>query len=101
MKENNGNEEFQSRREFFKKAAKMALPIMSIIAIPQILTSCDKDLWEEAEPTCRSCGGTCKNTCEKACSSNCELTCEDRCDHGCKNTCKSTCSATCRTYSKY
>ena len=33
MKKNEKNEELQSRREFFKKAAKGALPILGAIAL--------------------------------------------------------------------
>lgn len=95
MKEKNQNEDVQSRREFFKAAAKVLLPTIALISVPQLLSSCEKELWKDAEPTCRDCGGTCKDTCKKACSSNCELTCKDTCETGCTTTCKSTCKSTC------
>ena len=44
MKKNGKNEELQSRREFFKKAAKGALPIFGAIVLgPSLITSCSKD----------------------------------------------------------
>lgn len=101
MKEKKQNEELQSRREFFKQATKKALPLVAVLVAPQIMSSCEKDLWKESEPTCRTCGGTCKNTCKEACSSDCELTCKNGCDTGCKDTCKSTCKGSCRYNSKY
>ncbi|WP_182435865.1 hypothetical protein [Leyella stercorea] len=45
MKKNEKNEELQSRREFFKKAAKGALPILGAILLsgaPQILNVAEK-----------------------------------------------------------
>lgn len=45
MKKNVKNEELQSRREFFKKAAKGALPILGAILLsgaPQILNATEK-----------------------------------------------------------
>lgn len=45
MKKNEKNEELQSRREFFKKAAKGALPILGAILLsgaPQILNAAEK-----------------------------------------------------------
>lgn len=37
------NDEVQSRRDFFKKAIKSTLPILAIMALPSILTSCEPD----------------------------------------------------------
>ena len=45
MKKNEKKEELQSRREFFKKAAKGALPILGAILLsgaPQILNAAEK-----------------------------------------------------------
>lgn len=45
MKKNEKNEELQSRRDFFKKAAKGALPILGAILLsgaPQILNVAEK-----------------------------------------------------------
>ena len=44
MQKNKKNDELLSRREFFKKAAKGALPILGVIAFgPTVLTSCGDD----------------------------------------------------------
>ena len=44
MSKNEKKEELQSRREFIKKTAKGALPILGISLFgTSILTSCDKD----------------------------------------------------------
>ena len=45
MEKNEKNEELQNRREFFKKAAKSALPILGAIVLagaPQILKATEK-----------------------------------------------------------
>ena len=42
MKEKKKNEEFHSRREFFKKALKGILPFLgAVMIVPSILSSCD------------------------------------------------------------
>ena len=95
MKKKNSNEELQSRREFFKKAAKSALPILGAIALsgtPTIVTAM------EASPMgCNSgCTATCEATCKGACSGGCKETCYNQCYTRCKDTCKSACSGTCK-----
>ena len=45
MKKNEKNEELQSRREFFKKAAKGALPILGAIVLanaPAVINAAEK-----------------------------------------------------------
>ena len=43
--ENKNQEELQSRREFFKSAAKAALPVLAIAVLGSpVLTSCDKKM---------------------------------------------------------
>lgn len=37
------NEELQSRRDFFKKAAKGVLPILGMVVVGPSLMSCSKD----------------------------------------------------------
>ena len=75
MKKNGKNEELQSRREFFKRAAKGALPILAGAAL---LSS--PILSETANAM--SCAG-----------------CNNRCMNSCFNTCHGTCSRTCCNYS--
>ena len=67
MKNNQKNEGLQSRREFFKKAAKGALPILSFTAFSStFLTSCGSD---DCKNGCvGSCNGSCAGSCETSCS---------------------------------
>ena len=81
MKKNGKNEELQSRREFFKKAAKGALPILGAIVLanaPAIANA--------SEPV-TSCHGSCIAACMNGCTSSCH--------HICKGTCKNWCSTHC------
>jgi len=84
MEENkNREEELQSRREFFKKAAKAALPILGAVvlsgAAPQILnaattpSNCSGD----------NCSYTCQTSCARACRGTCFATCADSCYKSC------------------
>lgn len=82
------NEELQTRRQFFKKAAKGALPILAAIALasaPAIVNA--------AEKSPMGCTGTCTNTCHGAClgcSTNCYGTCKGGCQ-GCSTSCQGSC----------
>lgn len=80
------NEELQSRREFFKQAAKVALPVVgaAIVASVPFVKS-------EAQYGCAgSCGATCINTCSGGCQESCMGTCR-----GCQGTCSGTCGGNC------
>lgn len=102
------NEELQSRREFFKKAAKGALPILGAIALanaPVIAKAaeetpmgcewgCSGSCRYSCENTCRS---TCENTCNALCDNSCKGYCRDSCQTGCQNTCKGYCQYSCRS----
>ena len=96
--ENKKKDELQNRREFFKKAAKGALPILGAIVlanVPSVLKATD------AEPMgCRfgcmgscyeSCAGTCAGTCSNVCSRLC-----NGCEHSCTGTCKGYCTSASR-----
>ena len=92
MEEKNKREEIQSRREFFKKAAKAALPVVGAAifsSVPFIKAEatplgCDKN-------TCYfSCSGGCSGGCCQGCSG-----CYQGCYSGCRNTCHGTCSGGC------
>jgi len=64
------NEELQSRREFMKKTAKGALPILGISLFgPTILSSCEKE--EKSNGKC-SCSNTCSGSCDGDCAGNCD-----------------------------
>lgn len=88
MKKNKrGNEELQSRREFFKEAAKKALPVIGAIALA---TSPSMAQFVQLSPSdCKTgCTGGCKTGCEEGCSHNCNTTCKDTCKEHCHTTCK-------------
>ena len=79
-------EELQSRREFFKKAAKGALPILAAVALagaPSVMHA-----------TQMQC------VCDGACMGSCKGTCRGTCDGKCMGTCKGTCQGTCKFGSK-
>lgn len=73
------NEELQSRREFFKKAAKSALPILAAVmmaGIPNVTSASNSGVY---------CGG-CKNDCTNGCRTGCHRSCGSSCGLGCKGT---------------
>ena len=82
------NEELQSRREFFKKAAKATLPMIAAVALasaPGIVNA------TEAAPSgCTRYGcGLCTNSCEGCCKGGCYTTCSGGCKfYGCKGVAK-------------
>lgn len=90
------NKELQSRREFFKKAAKSALPILGavILASSPIISKatqsevmgCTGTCYGTCKNACTGCEYTCEGTCKNACTS-CKYTCEGTCDGSCKGTC--------------
>ena len=92
--------ELQTRREFFKKAAKGLLPIIAGVT----LTGCDTFLTAFRERLSSSNGGRggysegggdgygessgCGYTCSGGCSGGCDGTCR----WGCETTCKGSCT---------
>jgi CXXX repeat radical SAM target protein len=83
MEEKNKREEIQSRREFFKKAAKAALPVVGaaiLSSVPFVET--------KAATGCYNYG--CLNSCEGGCN--------DSCYGSCKNTCSASCRYGCSAY---
>ncbi len=91
MKNKKNNEELQSRRQFFKQAAKGALPIIAatvMASAPAIMNA--------AEPTMG-----CTSTCKLACASNCYTGCEGGCADHCARSCSESCYTTCKNGIKY
>lgn len=84
------NEELQSRREFFKSAAKAALPVIGAVVLANL------PIVAEAASGCNACSGTCKSSCDKACVHTCINTCSGDCRTGCKGLCKGTCKNWCK-----
>ena len=101
--ENNKNNETQNRREFFKEAARKALPIIGAVALlsnPVIANAVEQDI-TDCNGCSNSCRGGCNSGCHQGCKSNCALNCEGQshsvgygCD-GCKGRCMGGCSGGC------
>ncbi len=94
-----------SRRQFFKKAAGYALPILAMGLAPSLLSSCEID--EEMPDLdgigggCSHCGGKCTASCANNCTGKCRVSCQSACrltcSEGCSNAaCKSVCKGTCK-----
>ena len=98
--EKNKNEELQSRREFFKRAAKGALPILAAVAIastPTIIRATEKTPMG-CDYCVNTCSSSCLNTCTGCymqCHSQC-LGCTGTCDASCSGSCKNSCSGSCK-----
>lgn len=78
-------QELQSRRDFFKKAAKGVLPILGAVVLasaPSIVKAAEKVSME-----CDTCKGTCKGDCSYGCQGSCRGGCSTGCGGGCTGTC--------------
>lgn len=99
MKNKNHDEELQSRREFFKKAAKGALPILGTIILSNLPNISNA---EEVELGCDfGCTYGCKGSCGRVCSFGCTNSCAGSCDGGCKGYCSGSCKGSCSYSSNY
>lgn len=87
MEEKNKREEIQSRREFFKKAAKAALPVVGAAILSSVP-------FMNAEAAPSGCGYTCSGGCSGSCSSSCGFGCSGSCKGGCGG-CKGACRSSC------
>lgn len=83
MNGKNKNEEIQTRREFFKKAAKATLPVLGTLIVANIPSVSFAGVC-----TIDACTATCSNTCKGTCSS-------------CSAACYRTCMSGCSTVSRY
>ena len=101
--ENKKKDELQNRREFFKKAAKGVLPILSAIVltnVPSLLKASENEPMGCSNGCWYSCYDTCKNTCIGSCSScngRCASDCQNTCLGGCERTCSGSCEGSCYT----
>ena len=73
MKEENKNEELKSRRDFFRNAAKAALPILGAIALSNV------PLISKATETEMGCFNSCSNSCGGGCEGSCQWGCQGSC----------------------
>lgn len=78
MNKNGKKEELQSRREFFKKAAKGALPILGAIVLANAPAFANAA--KEAPVGCETCVGSCYG-CSGTCGGKCQG-CSKYCTHG-------------------
>lgn len=83
----------QSRREFFKEAAKQSLPILGAIILSAF--GFHKINAAEIECYCTSCVGSCSGDCYSSCLNTCQYTCNTGCYTTCKGACVGTCQGTC------
>lgn len=91
------NDEVQSRRDFFKKAAKAALPILGGITL---LGSPLKAIASNSPTGCNwGCDGSCWGGC-KGCSGGCTGGCNSSCESGCTGSCKGGCLGGCMRMSE-
>lgn len=101
MKKVNQKEEVQSRRDFFKKAAKTALPILGVALLasnPIVAKAAETSMncnYGCAGTCSGGCSGTCTYSCIMACFDNCVNTCHQGCQ-GCKGSCEGTCRWGCQ-----
>ena len=96
MEENKKKEEIQSRRQFFKKAAKGALPIIGAVVLTQVPFISNA---HEASPM-TGCSPTCQGGCRTLCQEGCAHDCSGRCNTGCYTRCYNTCKGSATTYWK-
>lgn len=85
------NKEIQSRREFFKKTAKAALPILGMIILTQVPSASVL-----AATNCDTCSGSCLTSCEGTCAGSCKGDCDSSCKDSCEGSCKGSCGDKCQ-----
>ena len=101
MRKNKEKKELQSRREFFKKAAKGVLPIVAgvvLAGMPQVIKAVEK-----APMGCQgySCQGGCQFSCVAVCNSSCKGSCNNTCYTTCEGSCSTGCHGRCKNLVKY
>lgn len=91
MDNKNKNEELQSRREFFKSAAKAALPIIGSMVLTTLpittqaaSSGCERNCAGNCGVACTSCWTGCTG-CKEACRNDCSIYCSGGCKSGCGN----------------
>lgn len=82
VKKKQKNEELQSRRDFFKKAAKGVLPILGAVILANTPT-----LGQAREESPMGCSYNCSSTCQGTCYGTCRTGCQSTCYHGCYSHC--------------
>jgi len=73
MEDKEKNQELQSRREFFKRAAKKALPIVGAVVLASVPLAESKAYGctgYNCTNGCEGCNDTCYGSCRSTCVSN-------------------------------
>ena len=100
--DNKKKEELQSRRDFFKKAAKGVLPVLGAVVlagVPNIMKAVETPMG--CQYGCSTgCYSGCKYTCQTTCRGDCQGSCRNTCLYTCHGTCKNSCRATCEYSNK-
>lgn len=98
------DEELQSRRDFFKNAAKGTLPILGAIILASVpaLTKAESVPMGCSDDGCsHSCATSCARACRGKCNAVCQDSCYNNCSGSCKNSCMGSCKGSCRGSNKY
>jgi len=102
MEKKKKNEELQSRRQFFKNAAKGALPILGAIALSQMPFIGQAHEAQNEMGCSYGCSGgcsmSCYTTCRMGCSGSCSGGCQGQCTGACARSCSGACSGGCKGY---
>lgn len=88
-----------NRREFFKEAARKALPIIGAIALlsnPVIAKVVEKESTGCNYGCAGTCSGSCTGTCMTGCYTQCYNTCKTTCYGTCTGGCNTSCNGSCR-----
>lgn len=92
--EKNNKEGLQSRREFFKNAAKGALPILAAVALANAPAIAKAAETSPSNCNLNSCSFTCSGSCSGSCGGSCGMGCSGGCRGGCGG-CRGACQASC------
>lgn len=91
------NEELQSRREFFKRAAKAALPIVGAVVLANAPIIAKAATPDDCKYGCSSlCYSSCRGSCQYNCYTGCQSNCRGGCSGSCQGCCQASCSGSCR-----
>ena len=88
MSNSKKNEELQSRREFFKQAAKAARPVVGAAIMASVP-------FVKSEAATSGCDYSCSGSCSRGCQGSCQAYCKDDCTGNCSGFCKGSCGNNC------
>lgn len=87
-------DELISRRELFRKCAKVVLPTIALLAINNPVFATLKDV--QAQDCKEACTIGCNNTCQGSCAVGCTHVCGNSCANSCRGTCRNSCYYFCK-----